>query len=140
MMGFCCEPIVTAIVDGMSGWTSHSGKIANDHMSLLVEACCLALILRWAGEHHDYFWRQGMDRVLLDLLLENFDGGPSQHFLSLEEQISKAEEGLKANFLLVLRPYVWDILGWLATHCREDFNPKIHDRELHINMLITCAW
>ncbi|KAF9673025.1 hypothetical protein SADUNF_Sadunf11G0105400 [Salix dunnii] len=46
----------------------------------------------------------------------------------------------KADFLLVLRPYMWDILGCLAIHCREDFNPKIHGRELLIDILIRCAW
>ncbi|KAK4835681.1 hypothetical protein QYF36_012984 [Acer negundo] len=50
-----------------------------------------------------------------------------------------AQEGLNANFLLVLRPYIWDILGWLATHHEEGFNLYIHGNELHINILITCA-
>ncbi|XP_012087427.1 BTB/POZ domain-containing protein At1g04390 isoform X2 [Jatropha curcas] len=139
MMSLCCEPIVKAIIDGMSGWTSHSGKIANDEMSLLVEACRLSLINRWAGEHHDYFWKQGIDRVLFNLLLTDFLNGPSQQFLSLEEQISIAEEGLKANFLLGLRPYVWDLLGWLATHCREDFSPDMHGHDLKIDILISCT-
>ncbi|KAJ9139641.1 hypothetical protein P3X46_030354 [Hevea brasiliensis] len=139
MMSLCCEPIVKAIIDGMTGWTSHSGKIANDQMSLLVEACHLALISRWAGEHHDFLWQQGIDRVLLNLLLNDFQDEPPQKLLSPEEQLSIAQEGLKVNFLLGLRPYVWDILGWLAIHCREDFNPSMHGRERRIDILITCA-
>lgn len=140
MMSLCCDPFVKAIIDGMSGWTSHSGKIANDQMSLLLEACHLALISRWAGEHHDCLWEHGIDRVLLKLLLHDFQEEPSQQLLSLEEQLSIAREGLKANFLLGLRPYVWDLLGWLAIHCREDFNPNIQGCELRIGILITCAW
>ncbi|XP_021644758.2 BTB/POZ domain-containing protein At1g04390 isoform X2 [Hevea brasiliensis] len=139
MMSLCCEPIVKAIIDGMTGWTSHSGKIANDQMSLLVEACHLALISRWAGEHHDFLWQQGIDRVLLNLLLNDFQDEPPQKLLSPEEQLSIAQEGLKVNFLLGLRPYVWDILGWLAIHCREDFNPNMHGRERRIDILIACA-
>ncbi|KAG8638241.1 hypothetical protein MANES_14G015836v8 [Manihot esculenta] len=139
MMSLCCDPFVKAIIDGMSGWTSHSGKIANDQMSLLLEACHLALISRWAGEHHDCLWEHGIDRVLLKLLLHDFQDEPLQQLLSLEEQLSIAREGLKANFLLGLRPYVWDLLGWLAIHCREDFNPNIQGCELRIGILITCA-
>ncbi|KAK9275896.1 hypothetical protein L1049_023170 [Liquidambar formosana] len=71
MMSLCCEPIVEAIISAMCGWSSSSGKVANDQMSLLVEACHLARITRWAGEHHIYFWKLGIDRVLLDLLLDN---------------------------------------------------------------------
>uniref|UniRef100_A0A6M2F225 At1g04390 ARM repeat domain-containing protein n=1 Tax=Populus davidiana TaxID=266767 RepID=A0A6M2F225_9ROSI len=139
MLSLCCEPIVKAIIDGMTGWTLSSGKIANDQMSLLVEACRLALIIRWDGEHHDYFWKKGIDKVLLDLLLEKFHNGQSVHLLTLEEQMSEAQEALKADVLLVLRPYMWDILGWLAIYCREDFNPNIHSHELLIDMLIRCA-
>lgn len=140
MLSLCCEPIVKAIIDGMTGWTLSSGKIANDQMSLLVEACRLALIIRWDGEHHDYFWKKGIDKVLLDLLLEKFQNGQSVHLLTLEEQMSEAQEALNADVLLVLRPYMWDILGWLAINCREDFNPNIHGHELLIDMLIRCAW
>ncbi|KAL5736826.1 hypothetical protein ACOSQ2_031614 [Xanthoceras sorbifolium] len=135
----CCEPLVKAIVCGMNRRNWHSGKVYSDHMPLLVEACRLALITRWAGEHHGYFWKFGIDKVLLDLVLENFQNHPSQHLLSVEEQISMAQEGLNSNFLLGLRPYVWDILGWLATHCEEGFKLNMHGNDLHINILITCA-
>lgn len=139
MMSFCCETIVKAIVSGMSGWSSSSGKVPNDQMSLLVEACRLALITRWAGEHHIYFWNSGIDRVLLDLLLDDCHKNQlSQHSL-LDELISKSQEGLNANFLPALRPFVWDILGWLAAHCDEDYNPDIHINELCFRILITCA-
>lgn len=142
MTSLCCEPLVKAIVCGMNRWTSHSGKISSDQMALLVEACHLALITRWCGQHHIFFWKHGIDKVLLDLLLKDFHIKPSQQlqFLSTEEQISMAQEGLSTNFFLVLRPYIWDILGWLAIHCEEDFNPNICGSELHINILIVCAW
>uniref|UniRef100_A0A2P2KLU7 BTB/POZ domain-containing protein At1g04390 isoform X2 n=1 Tax=Rhizophora mucronata TaxID=61149 RepID=A0A2P2KLU7_RHIMU len=139
MMNISGEPLVEAIIAGLSGRTLHLQKLSHDQMSLLVEACRLALIIRWPGKHHKYFWKQGIDKVLLDLLLENNHNGPSQHFSSLDEQISRAQDILNANFLIVLRPYVWEILGWLATYCSEDCNLRMHGHENCINILITCA-
>ncbi|KAL7217359.1 hypothetical protein ACSBR1_029123 [Camellia fascicularis] len=140
MMKMCCEPIVKSIINGLSSWSSHSGKIPKDQMALLVEVCRLALITRWAGEHHNYFWKLGIGNVLLNLLLNNFHKTHQpQTFLSLEEQIATAQKGLSANFLLVLRPFIWDILGGLAAHCPEDVNAKMHGDEVCVNLLITCA-
>lgn len=136
MMRLCCKPIIKAIISGMSELSSNSRKVSNDQMSLLEEACRLALITRWTGEHHIHLWKQGIDKILLDLLL-NFRNQPYKHSMSLDEQIATAKEGLDANYLLVLRSYIWDILGWLAIHCGEDFHPE---SELYINILITCAW
>ncbi|EOY13801.1 BTB/POZ domain-containing protein, putative isoform 1 [Theobroma cacao] len=132
-------PLVKAIIGGMRGWSLVSGKIANDQLSLLEEACRLARITRWPGEHHICFWEEGIDKVLLDLLLENFDKQASEHPLSREEQMSIAQEGLDANFLLALRPHIWEILGWLALHCAKDFRPSAHRNELYVDILITCA-
>ncbi|XP_050368318.1 BTB/POZ domain-containing protein At1g04390 isoform X2 [Argentina anserina] len=136
LMNLSCQPIIKAIISGMSDWSSHSRKVTKDQMSLLVEACRLALISRWAGEHHIYFWKQKIDKILLDLLLEKFHNDSYEDSISLEEQIVIAKEGLSANYLLSLRSYVWDILGWLAIHCGEDFNPET---EFHLNILIACA-
>ncbi|KAJ4836223.1 hypothetical protein Tsubulata_025598 [Turnera subulata] len=139
LLGSSWKPFLDAIVDGMSEWKSCSDKISDDQMTLMIEACRLALITRWAGEHHDYLWKHGIARVLLDLILQGFQDEASPHSLSLEGQMSKAKEVLSADFLLVLRPYIWNILGWLAIHCRESFNADMLSYELHISMLITCA-
>lgn len=136
----CCEPIVKSIVHGMSGSTLQCGKIANDHLALLREACKLALITRWAGEHHIYFWKNGICRVLLNLLRKNVQDKPFECSLSLEEHMCFVKKLLDENHLLVLRPFIWDILGWLAMHGGEDFNPGLYENELHIDTLITCAW
>ncbi|XP_059662288.1 BTB/POZ domain-containing protein At1g04390 isoform X2 [Cornus florida] len=139
MMKMCCEPIIKAIICVMSSLSIHSGKVARNQLFLSMEACRLALITRWPGEHHNYFWRLGVDNVLVNLLLNNFHKfKQSQHFLSVKEQIVIAQEGLNANFL-VLRPFIWDILGWLAAHCNEDFNPEMYGNQLCINILMTCA-
>lgn len=138
MLRMCCEPLIQAIINGMSSCSLHSGKLSKDQMSITLEACRLAMITRWAGEHHTYFWKFGVDRILLDLLLNNCHKNYEvQHLLSLKEKIEIAQEGLDTNFLLVLRPYIWDILGGLAAHWEEDLNPKMHENEFHIDILIT---
>ncbi|XAR58033.1 hypothetical protein NMG60_11026371 [Bertholletia excelsa] len=140
VMKMCCEPIVEAIVNVLSSWSCHSGKIPKDQMSLLIEACRLALITRWPGEHHNHFWKLGVHKVLLNLILNDFHKThESEHPLSLEEQLPIVQQGLSANFLLVLRPFIWDILGELAAHCPEDLNPKVHGDEHCIDVLIVCA-
>ncbi|XVF79405.1 hypothetical protein PTKIN_Ptkin14bG0219700 [Pterospermum kingtungense] len=96
MSSLCSGPLTKAIIGGMRSLSLGSGKVANDQMSLLAEACRLALITRWPGEHHKCFWEQGIDKVLLDLLLENFDKQASAHPFSPEEQMSIAKEGLEA--------------------------------------------
>ncbi|KAI4333348.1 hypothetical protein L6164_018174 [Bauhinia variegata] len=103
VMDFCGEALVEAIICGMGEMRHNSRKPAKIRIALLVEACQLALVTRWA------------------------------------EQISLVKEGLKANYLLSVRGYVWDILGWIAIHCEENFNPIKHGSELRINLLITCA-
>ncbi|KAJ1387197.1 SKP1/BTB/POZ domain superfamily [Sesbania bispinosa] len=139
VVDLCGEALVDAIVCGMRETGLSSNKNGNNHGSLLMEACRLALITRWAGDHHIIFWKQGIDRVLLNLLFENIQDQSSELILSLEKQISMVKEGLKANYHLGLRSYLWDILGLLTIHCGENFNPYSHGSELHINLLIMCA-
>lgn len=134
VMALCCVPITKAIVEVMRSWGSLSGRIP----LLLTGACRLALITRWSGEHHKYFWKLGIDKVLLKLLLNDFHKlYSSEHCI---EKIAAAELGLRENYLLVLRPFVWDILGGLAAHCLEDFNPNMHGDEFCMDFLIICAW
>ncbi|KAH1032805.1 hypothetical protein J1N35_044979 [Gossypium stocksii] len=139
MTSLCSGPLIKAIIGGMRVWRLGSGKGVNDLVSLLDEACRLALITRWPGEHHNHFWEQGIDKVLLDLLLENFDKQASEHPLMPQARISIAQQGLDTNFLIALRPYIWEIFGWLAVHCRKDFRPSADRNELYIDMLISCA-
>ncbi|XP_031116460.1 BTB/POZ domain-containing protein At1g04390 [Ipomoea triloba] len=135
----CGESIVKAIITRM-GNLSSGQKLAKDQMSTLLEACRLALITRWVGEHHHYFWKAGIDGVLLNLLLDNFHTDyHSLHFLPLREQIVKIKQGLQTSFCLPLRPYVWDILGYLAAHSAEDCNPMMHGHEASFNTLVVCA-
>lgn len=130
-----------AIISGMRDRNSHSEKLAKNHRSIVEEACRLALITRWAGDHHIYFWKAGVDTVLLDLLLGSYEKiDLFKQELSMKELIVVVRDGLNTNFHLSLRPYVWDILGWIATNCADDFNTEAHGRKLHLKILIVCAW
>ncbi|XP_073154231.1 BTB/POZ domain-containing protein At1g04390-like isoform X2 [Henckelia pumila] len=73
MMSICSEPLVKVVIMTIKTWNSQSEKLATSQMHVVKEACRLAFVTRWAGDHHQYFWKEGVDRVLLDLLLDNYD-------------------------------------------------------------------
>ncbi|EOA39407.1 hypothetical protein CARUB_v10012499mg [Capsella rubella] len=83
---------LAAIVQTMGKWSLSSGKLEHDQMSLLVEACKLALITRWEGKHHFYFWKYQISEVLLRLVVENFQSQSLDGCVSQEEEISLAEK------------------------------------------------
>lgn len=141
MLNECCESLVRATINAMSSCIEHSGKLSKDRISLLIKACHMATITRWAGEHHVYFWKYRTHRVMLDLLLNNYyKKYELEHHLSIAEQITIAQDGLNASHLLVLRPYIWDIVGGLASHGTDDLIPTAEGDKFLVNMLITCAW
>ncbi|KAL3627094.1 hypothetical protein CASFOL_028457 [Castilleja foliolosa] len=140
MMNICGEPLVEAVTSAMSNWSSLSDNSDKSQLSVMEEACRLATMTRWAGDHHIYFWKAGIDRLLLDLLLENHPKVRQlQPDLSMNDLINIVRKSYNANPLLLLRPYVWDILGGLAANCAENINHKIHGNELQLNVLIICA-
>ncbi|KAL6514006.1 hypothetical protein OROHE_019462 [Orobanche hederae] len=140
MMNICCESLVKAVTSAMNNWSSLSGKFDKSQLSVMEEACRLATITQWAGDHHIYFWKAGMDRLLLDLLLEKYTKiDQLQRGLSVNELIFVVRESYNANPLLSFRPYLWDILGGLAANCAENVNHEIHGNELRLNVLIVCA-
>lgn len=141
MMNVCSESLVKAVIMAIKNWNSQSEKLAKIQMHVVKEACRLASITRWAGDHHQYFWKEGVERVLLDLLLDNYD---EIHQMLLESSVNDLaitlQQGLGANFKFFLRPYVWDILGGLAVNCAENFNRGMHKNEFQLKVLIICVW
>ncbi|XP_071905526.1 BTB/POZ domain-containing protein At1g04390-like isoform X1 [Coffea arabica] len=136
----CGEHVVKAIVTGMNSSCLSSGKLPKDQMSLAVEACRLALITRWVGNHHSYFWKAGVGRALLGLLLTDFWRiHQSLHGVPLQEQLLILQEALNESSLPSLRPYIWDILGGLVANSAEDFAPVVHEDILELKALIACA-
>lgn len=141
VMKLCCESLVNSIIKQMSNSHLHSGKPSKDQMSLVLVVCRLALITRWVGNHQNYFWKAGICRALLGLLLNNFaQVAEALHHMTLQEQMNMIHKVWNANFFPSLRPYIWDILGGLAANCEEDFDPMMHEAEVHLNILILCAW
>ncbi|XP_034678091.1 BTB/POZ domain-containing protein At1g04390-like isoform X4 [Vitis riparia] len=131
MMRLCCEPIVKAIICGLKGCGLSGRQFAKDRISLLVEAGHLALITRWAGEHHIYFWKLGIAGVLSTLLLrKSHKAQQPPHSLSMEELTFIADEG---------SAFIWEIIVGLVTHCGEDFNPEMNGNDVFISILICCA-
>ncbi|KAM0070631.1 putative chromatin remodeling & transcription regulator BTB-POZ family [Helianthus debilis subsp. tardiflorus] len=134
------EPLAKSIISGLSNWSLHIGKLTKEHMSLIKGACCVCKIICWPGKHHNYFWKLGIESVLLKLLLDDFHiKQMPEHFSSLDEVEALARDGLSANFLPAIKPHVWDILGGLATHCAEDFTAQMVKSELYLKILITCV-
>ncbi|CAI9294103.1 unnamed protein product [Lactuca saligna] len=134
-----CEPLVKAIVNGLS-LHSHSGKLTKEQLSLIKVSCCVSKIICWPGKHHMHFWKLGIESVLVKLLLDDLHIKKlTQFFLSSEDFSAMAQDCLSANFLLVIKPHLWDILGGLAAHCAEDFHSQMLQNEFHLNILITCA-
>ncbi|XP_057765311.1 BTB/POZ domain-containing protein At1g04390 isoform X2 [Salvia miltiorrhiza] len=140
MLKICSESLVKAIISALKSRSSTAEKSAKTQSSFVEEACRLASITFWVGDHHMHFWEAGVDRVLLDLLLEDY---PKVHKMqresSLNDLIIVVQESHEANFLLSYRPYVWDILGGLAANCAGNINHKVQGNELQLNVLIICA-
>ncbi|CAO2836269.1 unnamed protein product [Amaranthus hypochondriacus] len=142
VLKFSRESIIKSIICALtdSGVGHREGELLNQDMSLMVEACRLALISRWQGKHHDYLWRFGVDKVLVHLLMNNRQSHYLlQHSMPIEELIAIAREGLCGKNLLELRPYVWEIIGLLSAQCEEGFAPTKHENEHSISLLVASA-
>lgn len=140
MMNICCEPLVKVIASALKSYITESEKLDNCHLSIMEEACRLASITRWRGNHHIYFWKAGVDRLLLDLLLDYPKIHQLQRELSVNDLIIIVRENQNSNLPLSVRPYLWDILGGLAANCEENINHDMHENELQLRILIVCAW
>ncbi|XP_021771386.1 BTB/POZ domain-containing protein At1g04390 [Chenopodium quinoa] len=136
VLDLSCEPIVRSIVRALTVSSVRHEEFSNQEESLRLEASRLALITQWQGKHHDHLWRFRIDKVLIQLLMPNYQTlQPYQQSLSVEDLIVMVREGLGANFLLDLRPFVWEIIGWLSAQCEENFNPDKHC----VSHLVTTA-
>ncbi|KAL0545987.1 hypothetical protein IC582_015891 [Cucumis melo] len=139
-MSSCCEPVVKAIINAIDECSLQPEIVTNQQTCLLEEASRLvALITRWAGQHHNYFWKHGIDRALLCLLLGKCPKQLYEGILSLEDEIHIVRDGLKSNYFPGLRVYIWEILGWLATNFNEDVYLKKSSNRLLIDVLLSCA-
>ncbi|KAJ0975788.1 hypothetical protein J5N97_017753 [Dioscorea zingiberensis] len=136
LISLYCEPVVQGIISAMSESMSPSSKKdRRDQMPLRMEAFRVALITCWNGDHHLYFWKLGIDKVLFD----NLFGDCSimnliQNPLQAEVLLSKINE-----CYVDTKAYIWDILGWLALHCEDEFLPKTEGGFCYLKVLISSA-
>ncbi|XP_018681252.2 BTB/POZ domain-containing protein At1g04390-like isoform X2 [Musa acuminata AAA Group] len=134
--GLYCEPIIQGLVGALGGWRSSCSKrVPSDQLPLVLEACRATLLTRWAGNHHSYFWKHEIDRVLLDILLGDCT-------VSYEAKVALSSDELVAiiyDNTADTRPFVWDILGNLAVYCKEDFLSKTKGALCYLDFLISCA-
>uniref|UniRef100_A0A9I9CYQ0 At1g04390 ARM repeat domain-containing protein n=1 Tax=Cucumis melo TaxID=3656 RepID=A0A9I9CYQ0_CUCME len=94
-MSSCCEPVVKAIINAIDECSLQPEIVTNQQTCVLEEASRLvALITRWAGQHHNYFWKHGIDRALLCLLLGKCPKQLYEGILSLEDEIHIVRDGL----------------------------------------------
>ncbi|XP_028554848.1 BTB/POZ domain-containing protein At1g04390 isoform X2 [Dendrobium catenatum] len=130
-----CDSIVQGIFAAMSEWCSlGSRKVPPDQMTLVKEACQSALMTRWAGIHHSYFWKLKVDRILLDVLTGNTS-------TAFGNEIVFHPEDIIAEFsssCIEIRSYIWNILGYIAAHCAEDFLPY-NGKSGYLEVLINIA-
>lgn len=121
-----CQPIVEAIIDAMS----------RSDDKLVTEGCRTALlVLRYAGNHHQCFWSNAIDKVLYNILTSfHISSHQTHHILCHDELFNMVSK----NFTDI-HPYVWDILGYLAVHCQNE-HLSVRKRKDHIlDTLISCA-
>ncbi|KAK9159479.1 hypothetical protein Syun_005820 [Stephania yunnanensis] len=138
MMSLGGKSIITAIIRALSGWRICNGKVPKEQMLLMVEACSLALVTRWPGDHHSLFWELGIDRVLLELLLGHSHQiillGPT---LSMEGVIALALEGINSGHLVGMESDRQTVFNLIALACIPVL-PRHHS--VIIESENTCCW
>ncbi|CAM0909377.1 unnamed protein product [Alopecurus aequalis] len=126
LMTSYCQPIVEGIINAMS---KHDEKL------LVTEGCRTALlVLRYAGNHHQCFWSNAIDKVLYSILTGCCISSTQTHQILSHEELFNM---VSTNFMDI-HPYVWDILGYLVVHCNDE-HLSIRKGQGHMHALISCA-
>jgi hypothetical protein len=128
LMSSHCQPIVQGIIDAMSD---------NDDKSLVTEGCRTALLaLRYSGNHHRCFWSNAIDEVLCKILAGKcIPSHQAQQILCYEELLN-----IYSKDVMNMHPFVWDILGYLAVHCTNEYLSERKRQKCFLQALISCAW
>ncbi|KAL6873785.1 hypothetical protein ACP4OV_013867 [Aristida adscensionis] len=125
LMASHCEPIVQGIIGAMS---------EIDDKSLVTEGCRAALVvLRYPGNHHRCFWSNAIDEALYKILAGRCISSLQSH-PHLEDLCN-----IYSNDVMNIHPYVWDILGYLAVHCNNEYLYVWKRQNSFLHSLISCA-
>lgn len=144
MAGPHLGPFVESIIQALVEWKSFPHeKWPPDLEMLVIEACRTAnALLRWSGDHHSYFWKMGIEKVLSDSLLsDNSDGQQWSKCGDVYQgqQVDTVIRNFHINKHPVIRSHLWDILGWLAIHCEANLDSTISVKKESLLRLISFA-
>lgn len=144
MAGPHLRHFVEGIIQALVEWRSFPHeKWPPDLEMLVIEACRTAnALLRWSGDHHSYFWKMGIEKVLSDLLLsDNSDGQQWSKCGDVYQgqQVDTVIRNFHINKHPIIRPHLWDILGWLAIHCEVNLDSTISVKKESLLRLISFA-
>uniref|UniRef100_I1Q4J1 BTB domain-containing protein n=1 Tax=Oryza glaberrima TaxID=4538 RepID=I1Q4J1_ORYGL len=108
----------------------------DDERLLTIEGCRTALlVLRYAGDHHRLFWSHAIDDVLYKILT---GGCTSSHKANQILCHDKLFNMVSVNFMDI-HSYVWDILGNLAVHCKNEYLSVRKGQDSALQALIHCV-
>uniref|UniRef100_A0A0A9DC20 Uncharacterized protein n=1 Tax=Arundo donax TaxID=35708 RepID=A0A0A9DC20_ARUDO len=123
-----CEPIVQGIIKAMSD--------TNDK-SLVTEGSRTALLaLRYSGNHHRCFWSNAIDEVLFKIIAGSCISSHQARQILCHDELFNID----AKDVMNMHPYVWDILGYLAVHCNNEYLSARKGQNCFLQALISCAW
>lgn len=109
----------------------------DDERLLTIEGCRTALlVLHYAGDHHRLFWSHAIDDVLYKILT---GGCTSSHKANQILCHDKLFNMVSENFMDI-HSYVWDILGNLAVHCKNEYLSVRKGQDSALQALIHCIW
>ncbi|TKW23178.1 hypothetical protein SEVIR_4G276500v4 [Setaria viridis] len=120
------QPIVQGIIDAMS---------EIDESLLVTEGCRTALLaLRYYGNHHRCFWSNSIDEVLYKILAGHCSSEHQTHQMRHGDLFNKDYKDI-----MNMHPYVWDILGYLAVHCNNEYLSVRKRKNSFLQALISCV-
>uniref|UniRef100_A0A803N0B4 At1g04390 ARM repeat domain-containing protein n=1 Tax=Chenopodium quinoa TaxID=63459 RepID=A0A803N0B4_CHEQI len=121
VLDLSCEPIVRSIVRALTVSSVRHEEFSNQEESLRLEASRLALITQWQGKHHDHLWRFRIDKVLIQLLMPNYQTlQPYQQSLSVEDLI------VMLSVKKILIPISIVSVTWLLQHDSERVSANLY--------------
>ncbi|KAG8074931.1 hypothetical protein GUJ93_ZPchr0006g45514 [Zizania palustris] len=122
-----CQPIIEGMINAMS---------RGDERLLMTEGCRTAfLVLRYAGNHHRFFWSNAIDDILYNILTGSCISSHKAHQIMCHDKLYNM---VSKNFTDI-HPYVWDILGNLAVHCNNEYLSVRKGQDCVLQALIYCV-
>ncbi|KAF0902316.1 hypothetical protein E2562_015535 [Oryza meyeriana var. granulata] len=121
------QRIIEGIINAMS---------RDDERLLITEGCRTALVaLHYAGDHHRLFWSNAIDDILYKILTGSFISSHKAHQVLCHDKLFNM---VSKNFMDI-HPYMWDILGNIAVHCKDEYLSVRKGQNCVLQALIHCV-